>query len=718
MKFIFYYCLLIFLSKNNIISGSSPCFEYSCDECETEEYGKCTKCRQGWNLVNGLCPCSDPACALCETGLAGLHICFLCKNGYYRFQNDCYCNIDFCEKCGENTCLKCQTGYYYDSENNKCEEVSAENKTKCFDDNCEICYSEEKGSCEKCKDGFVERKGGCNELPVLDENTTVCPEGYYESGNICYEECDGVECKNPYNIIFYPNYYTCASNKCLICVNKELKIFSECDNSEECSSIEGCLNCITNEECIFCNQGYYLLGGKCYKCIEGCSKCINNQTCDYCISGYELDADNKCILTNNFDYNVNTYQNYKAQLIEFFFPEELVVNTPTEKATDLITSEPSTEPTEDILIPELIDCDINCAKCFDNNGICLECEQLYILEGNECIKHCSDEKCLDCYLVNEKEYCSQCQSGYTVKDGQCSLICTDNKCQKCDLLGSIQYCQKCKSSYRLKDGNCLERCEDDDCVNCSDDGKTCLECEEDKKLFEGKCASQKNFCSQYFQYCNYCFGSDKCVECLSGYKFNSNGKGCEKKNDYIKIIFTVVIIGIIIVVIVSYCIYKKKRSDLRNEIRRMRIQDNNSVYIHRNRAQLDASGSSHRDTLTKEELADEFEIQKKKSEKGNQTCQFCKKKPGKFKCDCGCVVCKEHSNLKNAEGDGENYKVCYACEKVVKKVNAIKYPCHICFSNKLAVAHFKCGCALEVCKSCYIKCKMGSNKCPGCRAII
>ena len=150
----------------------------------------------------------------------------------------------------------------------------------------------------------------------------------------------------------------------------------------------------------------------------------------------------------------------------------------------------------------------------------------------------------------------------------------------------------------------------------------------------------------------------------------------------------------------------------------MRIQDNNSVYIHRNRAQLDASGSSHRDTLTKEELADEFEIQKKKSEKGNQTCQFCKKKPGKFKCDCGCVVCKEHSNLKNAEGDGENYKVCYACEKVVKKVNAIKYPCHICFSNKLAVAHFKCGCALEVCKSCYIKCKMGSNKCPGCRAII
>jgi hypothetical protein len=25
---------------------------------------------------------------------------------------------------------------------------------------------------------------------------------------------------------------------------------------------------------------------------------------------------------------------------------------------------------------------------------------------------------------------------------------------------------------------------------------------------------------------------------------------------------------------------------------------------------------------------------------------------------------------------------------------------------------------LEVCKDCYIKCKSGSNKCPGCRATI
>ena len=82
------------------------------------------------------------------------------------------------------------------------------------------------------------------------------------------------------------------------------------------------------------------------------------------------------------------------------------------------------------------------------------------------------------------------------------------------------------------------------------------------------------------------------------------------------------------------------------------------------------------------------------------------------------MVCKDHSSLKKQEGDGEIYKVCFVCDKIVKKVNPIKYPCHICFGKKISVCHFKCGCALEVCKDCYIKCKMQSNKCPGCRAII
>ena len=115
MKLFLYFLLLLIISKKNINCGLKPCFEYSCDECETEEYGKCTKCRNGWTLINGTCPCYDSGCAICTTGLGGKYICELCKNGFFQNEKECYCNITYCEQCGENTCLKCIENYFYNS---------------------------------------------------------------------------------------------------------------------------------------------------------------------------------------------------------------------------------------------------------------------------------------------------------------------------------------------------------------------------------------------------------------------------------------------------------------------------------------------------------------------------------------------------------------------------------------------------------------------------
>ena len=122
--------------------------------------------------------------------------------------------------------------------------------------------------------------------------------------------------------------------------------------------------------------------------------------------------------------------------------------------------------------------------------------------------------------------------------------------------------------------------------------------------------------------------------------------------------------------------------------------------------------------INKGAILDEFEKYKSKMEKKNNLCQVCKKKPGKFQCNCGCIVCKEHSNLKTKEKDGEKIKTCFNCGKVVTKVEPVKYDCNICFQKKINVVHFKCGCAFVVCKECYLKCRMESNKCPGCRAIL
>ena len=127
-------------------------------------------------------------------------------------------------------------------------------------------------------------------MPSINEKNE-CPTGYYldNKSNICKKICGGVNCT-----IKRGNYYKCDSNDCLVCENNILKIYDKCDDSAICKN-EGCLNCITNDECLICTQGYYLLGGICHKCPYGCSICKNNETCIKCLSGFELSSSKECI---------------------------------------------------------------------------------------------------------------------------------------------------------------------------------------------------------------------------------------------------------------------------------------------------------------------------------------------------------------------------------------------------------------------------------------
>ena len=209
-----------------------------------------------------------------------------------------------------------------------------------------------------------------------------------------------------------------------------------------------------------------------------------------------------------------------------------------------------------------------------------------------------------------------------------------------------------------------------------------------------------------------------CTECLGQYKLD--GVKCKLRTNYIAIIYSILVFLILAIFIICFCWYKQKKIQERQELMRLRIaqgiQGNlNNVEIYNRNIE---ESSSQRIPMDKDLILDEFEKQKLKREKGAQMCMFCKKKPGKYKCDCECVVCKEHSQLKKEEGDGESYKVCFNCGKVVKKVTPIKEQCNICFEKKISLAHFKCDCAILVCKDCYLKCKLESDKCPGCRAKI
>ena len=535
MEIILHFLFLILLKKN-IKCGDSECFEYSCDECDSPEYGHCTKCRQFFRLIDGTCPCADQSCALCNNGLAGLHICKLCKNGYYNSKDDCTCDIEDCEICGENSCISCKTGYKYNNVQKKCEEEDESEKLPCFDNNCDACYNQEKGGCDYCKEGFSSEKGECVSVPDHDGNKNF-PNGCYfdEEKNDCHKKCDGVTCVK--RVLYY---YKCPINRCLVCSNDVLQIYSECDNSENCTK-EGCLNCITDDECVICTQGYYLLNGICKRCTEGCSICSDDDTCIYCLSGYELNSIKKCNKTDKFDFNLNLYKMKKNELIKKNYPLENIVDL------------------DNLEVPE---CDKNCLKCYQNTGECKECETLFQLKENKCEKYCSDSNCLECAMINGFEKCLECKTNYILKNGICIYNCTDRNCISCVFENETEICKRCDPNYNLDEENNI----------------------------------------------------------------------CKRKVNYISLAFAIIGLILLVISIISFCLYRKKRREYRNRLMIGYMQRGNnfgSPYIyHRNNNEINGS---ERPSLSKEELAEEFEIQKNNKEKGIQLCQYCKKNQGNFK---------------------------------------------------------------------------------------
>ena len=57
-----------------------------------------------------------------------------------------------------------------------------------------------------------------------------------------------------------------------------------------------------------------------------------------------------------------------------------------------------------------------------------------------------------------------------------------------------------------------------------------------------------------------------------------------KSNNYISIVLSIIGIGIIIIGIISFCIYKKRKDEIGNDIRRIRDNTNNvNIYVDRTR---------------------------------------------------------------------------------------------------------------------------------------
>ena len=290
--------------------------------------------------------------------------------------------------------------------------------------------------------------------------------------------------------------------------------------------------------------------------------------------------------------------------------------------------------------------------------------------------------------------------------------CSDENCQNCT--SNKDYCTAAKDGFYIKNGTVLQ-C-NDHCEKCSSK-KNCTKCESDFYLYQGICSYYGEFCQNKFKHCRSYCTEKKCLECENVYKINKNGQ-CVPEAGFLSL-FICIAIGVIASSITcAVCtMYNNRKNQNRNLAQNqngLNVQNVNTVQVI-SRENLNGSESTRK--INEKSFKNEFEEQKLLKEKNEELCQFCKKNVGKYICDCGCIVCIEHSKLKEVGNEKGKYKVCFVCEKTVNKIKP-KYNCEICMDDVLYVAHFKCNCSLEVCCKCYIKCKIESNKCPACRKVI
>lgn len=270
------------------------------------------------------------------------------------------------------------------------------------------------------------------------------------------------------------------------------------------------------------------------------------------------------------------------------------------------------------------------------------------------------------------------------------------------LLIPISSSSDCAPGYVLSNSQCV-KCFDSNCILCSTIlPHSCYECTPDFILYDRRCANSE---CKNIKHCSLCEGNE-CLKC-SGICIVDNGKcNCTEK---IVIIIVCILIGIIVVGIVIYCMVKP--SKIRNtsiiHIVNMRQENVNE--------QNDFLKIKHtNENYDLEDYDDLFEKSKIVIGKNieNQKCDLCKKQPSNQKLSCGCFICNEDDKkiLLNKS------KICPVCKKEVSDTTPTT--CGICFQNKSELCRFRCGCAMVVCKQCFITWKKSKQICPACRGII
>ena len=313
----------------------------------------CTSCKNGLKFIDGTKNCTDDS---------------IKEKGYYEDGDKYYQCGSNCSTCSgrattsNQNCLTCKEGYYLIKGTTNCvnEEYAKENGYGPLKDSdgkilyFDVCNQ----SCSSCSNVYEENTD--------NHNCINCASGYYKiSGtNNCYD--DSIKDKG-YTLI--DDEWVKCDDHCETCS----QILN--DNQQNCNSckeglyfIDGTTNCTDDS---IKEKGYYFNEDKYYKCDIKCATCISETECVTCNEGYYPleDDSNKCYPKDNFPEKY--YFDESTGIIKLCYQLCLTCTT---KGTEI---------------------DNKCTKCIEGlllyKGNCYEnCPDFLVTFNNECIEECPE----------------------------------------------------------------------------------------------------------------------------------------------------------------------------------------------------------------------------------------------------------------------------------------------------------------------------------------
>ena len=269
-----------------------------------------------------------------------------------------------------------------------------------------------------------------------------------------------------------------------------------------------CLKCNSFNECIICEDSYFLRNRECVQCASHCLKCENHQdnctqknisfSIKECKLGQFLDAFGNC--ESCPDSCLECIHPYKCISCHFLF--DLVDGESLPLDLCSLVGHPNP-----LMHSSCTDCAKNCLFCKMNSGQCVICEFGYFLEDSQCSR-CSFS-CLHCL---DSDTCFRCQEPFSLENGFCIF---KNRTETSDLLDSIAS-NSLPSNDKIENNAIELELEISNQVGCNFQSQNmtsqCFLC------FDQYYLDSQMICRKCSDHCKRCLNDRFCLKCFANFE--------------------------------------------------------------------------------------------------------------------------------------------------------------------------------------------------------